>query len=758
VEKLSKDLGYAKVCNFSDDLSDGAPLLQVLLRVAPEVAAAVLPARCNAIDDRVKAILDIGKRCGTPFVLNKEAVLEGQEDLLSAFVASLFLARPCLSALPGSPLFEHLATVEEVIDAANAATISKSDPNRGRDSENMIQKLIKALGRDDGKAFRGAMDAAMVARDQTDRIEERLQAFIFEVYNKRVTSQPQRHYHAEFNDCTTRERFMELLKLRSWRECMHDEHVGVLGARVITIIRPRLTFVVELFKYYSQMSNSTHELAVPYEGFRQMYKDCNLNCPCVRVPPETLETLFYEVLALKDTSPSPEREGLNELGFLKCLLRVAVLRMDYGNANGPKAGFRENLKRIFTDHLQPHAFQVSEDEFERLVSNRGVWTLFDEREHLLRGIFKVYAREPDDGSLGETSAEPPPASTAMGSMRCDDFEALLRDAGVMTGPLLNHEAVRSIIGNASRRSLSSAVRAKAGRSCCSDGMTTSMRRALSAPPRLHRAPVKVVEAVHIAPKRARAALRMKQAVRLGRSKTRSGLSPPISPKSIVRALSPGGRSASPARSVSPALSESPSPTISQAAKWMMGQRGPVARKATFDRRTSMGFDEFWEALVAVMLYRFPCPLHPLRQRMESFLFEVFFKGLASHTEELLENEPEELPSPEAVEARTRAKKLALLFQEVRGSDEPKAELSKSSSSTAWEQSARLARMTVACSMAQQRRKKRDRCQSAPPRVDSGLRMAKNMTIASKVKNILKTMKVTSKVVLLGRRRSVAKRP
>ncbi|CAK0859595.1 unnamed protein product [Prorocentrum cordatum] len=92
--------------NLGEDLSDGRLLLALLRRVAPDVAQGADAGEEEP--DGAAAVAGLAARCGDGCQLPQEALRSGQEDQITAFVASVFRVRPNLSPEPTSALALHI--------------------------------------------------------------------------------------------------------------------------------------------------------------------------------------------------------------------------------------------------------------------------------------------------------------------------------------------------------------------------------------------------------------------------------------------------------------------------------------------------------------------------------------------------------------------------------------------------------------------------------------------------------------------------
>ncbi|CAK0859594.1 unnamed protein product [Prorocentrum cordatum] len=255
----------------------------------------------------------------------------------------------------------------------------------------------------------------------------------------------------------TRYAFQDITRSDQWHSHMRDEHISLLGPRVRNAVRGDIRFIADMFLFYG-LSIPGGGTALPLDGIVQLYRDCKLACPRLRLPPQAAEALFYQVQA----GCAEQQRGLDELGFLRWLLRAA-LRRDAGAAGAERAPAGElagphqplGAARCFTllvqEHLLPHACAPPPDAFEQTARDHGTRRLLAAHEQLLRAIFECFARGEEPPPVGAPGVQP------VRTMVWGDFCEVLA-ASDLLGGLLDERAARSVFA--------SCVSRRAAVACC----------------------------------------------------------------------------------------------------------------------------------------------------------------------------------------------------------------------------------------------------------------------------------------------------
>lgn len=193
------------------DLKGGKELMELLRRIAPDVVALMPEARLlpearkhlangtgatgaalaaatpgpEADNMRMMLVVEVGARCTSFDILTKEALAEGQADVIAAFLAGLFLSRPCLPVCHHTELKGHIDHLEATIKQGSY----KYWAEPGKDVGGSFAKLCRWL-QDNRQRFQTALDAVQAARNLHETVELRLHTFLGDLLAQRARGTP----------------------------------------------------------------------------------------------------------------------------------------------------------------------------------------------------------------------------------------------------------------------------------------------------------------------------------------------------------------------------------------------------------------------------------------------------------------------------------------------------------------------------------------------------------------------------------------
>jgi len=276
-------------------------------------------------------VVNCGTRCTTFNILTKEALIEGQTDILAAFLAGLFLSRPCLPCRSKSTIHGHIEHISACVqEGANA-----QKPSIGKDARKEFGNLCSWL-QEKHPSTKAAMNGVQTARDLHEAVERQLSTFQVDILAQRARGLPCK-LAAEDDGQDAKK--LQLLPPARLGPILMRESSGALKqisklsdamAQVEDVLRKHVGLFREMFRHYAlrhteyvsgDVTKSSHKVrmsrigigfeakqatvaklvaeglsathALDLQGLMQIYKDCRLHTP--RFLPREIETIYHEV-------------------------------------------------------------------------------------------------------------------------------------------------------------------------------------------------------------------------------------------------------------------------------------------------------------------------------------------------------------------------------------------------------------------------------------------------------------------------------
>mmetsp|Transcript_145066 Transcript_145066/g.266558 ORF Transcript_145066/g.266558 Transcript_145066/m.266558 type:complete len:1279 (-) Transcript_145066:45-3881(-) len=260
------------------DLKGGKDLMDLLRRIAPDVVALMPEARLlpearssvregqnasngmvagpEADNMRMHLVVEIGARCTSFDILTKEALIEGQADVIAAFLAGLFLSRPALPVSPQTDLKRHIEHLEASLKQGSFQHWAEP----GKDVGASFAKLCKWL-KDNRQNFQAAMDAVQEARELHETVELQLHTFLSDLLAQRARGAPCKIADEPEVQNAMRSHALSLERLKPLVRRETDQIVGEdFNETVVTIedlLRKHIGLFHEMFHHYAVSSNSS---------------------------------------------------------------------------------------------------------------------------------------------------------------------------------------------------------------------------------------------------------------------------------------------------------------------------------------------------------------------------------------------------------------------------------------------------------------------------------------------------------------------
>lgn len=279
------------------ELKGGRELMELLLSVAHDVVSLVPDARKlpemrvnfqgtggqhSAIEVppkdmkqlRIQIILDVASRCTTFDILTESAINKGEDDIIAAFLAGLFLNRPGLPVSPTSALHRGIKHIEAVLhkgttskwatcahcgaafidDARACKDCGHTGVDRGGAACSGFSKFCMFL-LEQHADFSEALSAVQEARDLHKKTQRRLQTFLGELLAQRARGTPSSLDPTQGSLESHRWQLLSgdrLLKVVS-REArsFHESQVTDCVTDVEVFLRKYSTTLCQIFLHYS---------------------------------------------------------------------------------------------------------------------------------------------------------------------------------------------------------------------------------------------------------------------------------------------------------------------------------------------------------------------------------------------------------------------------------------------------------------------------------------------------------------------------
>jgi len=399
---------HRPVENFGSDLQDGEAIGLLLSVVAPEVMEF-----SEDPEERLDCIISAAVRCTDFELLTAQVILEGQSDMLAAFLAQLFLSRPNLAAKPNSLLAMHLGLLEQIcIDAFQTF----SNPNDQ-------QQIIKMCMQLDSQWAEFTLAAQTVdeAAKAMQGVNSRMRTFLGDTLAHRAQGRPRVMLDAK--------EARELLIYTSLNAA-HVQSLFVTEAvdsfvisRLEDVMRKHFHLLREVFRFYSVPTATGSGSGMTLEGVMKLYQDCKLRSKVLA--PRHIEVLFVDHL---DASAAQDR-ALSPGSFVEVLVGCANLKFKE-KIETP----HEQLAFLIENHLKPHACQETASLFQHMAYNVKVRNILESHVRELKIIFQLYA------TMDTSSAE---AMQRAHTMNIEEFRMLLQHCEMMDGTF-TESAMREI--------------------------------------------------------------------------------------------------------------------------------------------------------------------------------------------------------------------------------------------------------------------------------------------------------------------------
>eukprot|EP00928_Gymnodinium_smaydae_P039702 TRINITY_DN27059_c0_g1_i1.p1 TRINITY_DN27059_c0_g1~~TRINITY_DN27059_c0_g1_i1.p1 ORF type:complete len:1218 (-),score=337.57 TRINITY_DN27059_c0_g1_i1:5-3658(-) len=365
------DLYHMPVENFGSDLQDGKALWMLLQAVVPELVPA--ESEPEKVEERAEMIATIVLRCTDFELLTATAIVEGQSDVLAAFLAQLFLARPNLKPRSDSLLAMHLKLLETTV-TSGLATLSQA-------------REATMLGNS------AVMSYCSRLNDQWNEISLALQ-FVQEVREK--TEAVQNLMHVFLSDtlaCRARGKPRTMLDAKEAREfllytSLSPEHAQILAlkdgmdnsviSKVEEVLRKSFRLVRDFFRYY-QTATAQGTQGVTLENLMRLYQDCKLRSR--ELAPHHIEVIFNDFF---------EKIGSESVlfpqGFVAVLVQCAKLKFGMSYVT-----MGEQVAQLIEHHLKPNQLHDSATIFQRIIYDPAVREVLNNHSHELHIVYELYA-------------------------------------------------------------------------------------------------------------------------------------------------------------------------------------------------------------------------------------------------------------------------------------------------------------------------------------------------------------------------------
>jgi len=426
VNVLLSSVYHRPVENFGSDLRDGEAIWLLLTVVAPEAARSVSENKEEVEPEvRLDCIMGTVARCVDFELLTANSIIDAQSDMLAAFFAQLFLARPSLEPRPDSLLTMHLQILEK---ACKRGVEALADPSNTA----QVMRLCVELD-DKWQEITLASQTVYEASRTMESISDRMRNFLGDTLAHRARGQPRTMLDAK-----------EARELMLYTQ-LNPEHYSAFAFKEITepnaisrvedVFRKHFRLLRDVFRNYSQANGSGNGITL--EGLLKLYQDCKLRCR--DLAPHHLEVLFCDHL---DLSGSVERI-LTPQSFIEVMLQCAHLKF---KRQFPQLG--DQVLHLIEDHLVHSGLaQDSENVFQRMAYDPRVREVLDSYDPELRLVFQLYA------TMDDSTTE---AMQRVNTMNVKEFQMLLKHCDLLDSTLTEaavHQVCEGIQQNATSEEL-----------------------------------------------------------------------------------------------------------------------------------------------------------------------------------------------------------------------------------------------------------------------------------------------------------------
>jgi len=478
--------GADKITNLSD-LKGGEVLMELFLKVAPDVLSVIPEAKM--ISDltgsvRVKmlygVLIQCASRCAAFDVLTREALIEGQGDVIATFLAGLFLCRPSLLARQDSALKQHVDTINACAEAGAKAQA---------DGSGFIG--LCAVMKDSRANFQEALLAVQATRSLHQKVNKELFYFQADLLTQRCNGTPckvlgtqdemQKAESQRGDRVVAFNRLLDIVVAESHNLDEDGEAAGTIGQQVEDVLRKSMGFLKEAYKHYSTAAfrpadiggragkggrsgtmaarRSTtvgllrggkecdmKALSLDLRGLTRLHKDCKFRK--LRLAPADIEAIYMEVRVEQMAGhDSDGADGLTLESFaLSLVIMAARAKLAMAKRRQPP-DIAEKFSHLIEKHLWPCAMPRNNDLFYTMAYDPGMGKCLKKYECMLRAVFQSYSSMgiasiaalrsrqrrrggADDGHKGSA------ATTAQhATLDVNGTEALLEHAGLLVGQL-----------------------------------------------------------------------------------------------------------------------------------------------------------------------------------------------------------------------------------------------------------------------------------------------------------------------------------
>lgn len=401
VQLLSDD--HRPVENFGSDFQDGSALTKLLTVIAPNFLPQIMP---ESFEDRLECVLAAATRCVGVELLTASAIVESQADVLAAFLAELFLARPTLAARPGSLMLMRLELLETVCSESSEllADVCQNDAQVIAFCTRLEPLWPEVMI---------AMQTVQDAKRNMSGILDRMQTFVGETLAQRARGHPRVMLDAK-----------EAREIVSYTNVNMDRLRGitsmVVRGAIEDVVRKHFKLLRDIFLHYSGCSAGSS--GVTLEGVLKLYQDCKMRSR--DFAPQHLEAIFYQHL----DSTHSER-ALSAQTLIEVLLRCAHQRFRHVVDD-----LVDQFEYLVEDYLKPYACQESGGAFPGMSYDPQVREVLGKYKEELKKVFQVYAKA--DMSTVD-------AQQKVDTMNISEFHLLLVHCKVLDD-MLTESAVQEI--------------------------------------------------------------------------------------------------------------------------------------------------------------------------------------------------------------------------------------------------------------------------------------------------------------------------
>eukprot|EP00929_Paragymnodinium_shiwhaense_P074173 TRINITY_DN37937_c0_g1_i1.p1 TRINITY_DN37937_c0_g1~~TRINITY_DN37937_c0_g1_i1.p1 ORF type:complete len:1143 (-),score=322.28 TRINITY_DN37937_c0_g1_i1:53-3481(-) len=399
---------HRPVENFGSDLQDGVALGLLMRVVAPDIVDEEFSSN---YDDRVEQIPAVAARCADFELLTPTALIEGQSDVLAAFLAQLFLARPNLNAQAESMMEMHVKLLEATCQKGYEAV-----QNPGEENKNLME-YCRGLEADWSEVILAFQSIQEVNRTM-EGLRNRMHSFLGDTLAHRARGQPRTMLDAkearEFLFYTSLS--PDHLSTLNLKDSVDSTMVG----RIEEVLRKHFRLLREAFRHYATGPGGGHGITL--EGLLRLYSDCKLRSR--DLCPHHLEVIFHD-----HVDPSAADKVITPQGFVEVLIQCANMKFNNSIEN-----LWSQVLHLIENHLTLHSGGATESVFQRMAYDPRVREVLESHSKELKIVFDLYA------SLDASSTE---ALQRFNTMNITEFLTFLQHCD-MLDETLTEQAVHQI--------------------------------------------------------------------------------------------------------------------------------------------------------------------------------------------------------------------------------------------------------------------------------------------------------------------------